>query len=72
MVGFSLMRQYIPCGKVSENMYSEINRKVSFKEYKRAKTALFNSNIEYGYLQDGAAASKEFIPAFDGTGVVKK
>lgn len=72
MVGFSLMRQYIPCGKVSENMYSEINRKVSFKEYKRAQTALFNSNIEYGYLQDGTAASKEFIPAFDGTGVVKK
>ena len=71
-VGFSLMRQYIPCGKVSETMYSEINRKVSFKEYKRAKEALFNSNIEYGFLQDGSAASKEFIPAFDGTGVLKK
>jgi putative pyruvate formate lyase activating enzyme len=68
-VMFSLMRQYLPCGKVSETEFPELNRRISDAEYLAAENALFDSGIEDGFLQDAAAADKEFIPAFDGTGV---
>lgn len=66
-VMFSLMRQYIPCGKASE--YPELNRKVTDEEYQRVEDHLFASGIEDGFVQDDDSASKEFIPSFDGTGV---
>ena len=66
---FSLMRQYIPCGRVSAEEYPELNRKVTQEEYDTVEAALFNSTIEAGFVQDDESASEEFIPAFDGTGV---
>ena len=66
---FSLMRQYIPCGRVSAEEYPELNRKVTQEEYDAVEDALFNSTIEAGFVQDDESASEEFIPAFDGTGV---
>ncbi|MDD3153914.1 MAG: radical SAM protein [Victivallaceae bacterium] len=67
---FSLMRQYLPCGKVSPTEYPELNRRVSHREFERVRKALFDSGIEDGFLQtSSSAASEEFIPAFDGTGV---
>ena len=66
---FSLMRQYIPCGKVSAEEYPELNRKVTQEEYDTVEAALFDSTIEAGFVQDDESASEEFIPAFDGTGV---
>lgn len=68
-VCFSLMRQYIPCGRVSETEFPELNRKVSAAEYRRVERALFDSGIEDGFVQSGRAAAREFIPAFDGSGV---
>jgi putative pyruvate formate lyase activating enzyme len=68
-VMFSLMRQYLPCGKVSAGNYPELNRLVSNEEYARCEAALFDSGIEDGFVQDAESAGKEFIPAFDGTGV---
>lgn len=68
-VMFSLMRQYLPCGKVSAENYPELNRLVSNEEYARCEAALFDSGIEDGFVQDAESAGKEFIPAFDGTGV---
>ena len=67
---FSLMRQYMPCGKVSENSYPELNRKVTFLEYRRVREALLRSGIADGYFQGKSAASGEFIPVFDGEGVL--
>ncbi|MBO5308781.1 MAG: radical SAM protein [Lentisphaeria bacterium] len=67
---FSLMRQYIPCGRVSETEYPELNRKVTQEEYDVVEEALFNSTIEAGFVQDDESASKEFIPDFDGSGVL--
>ena len=68
---FSLMRQYVPCGRAKE--YPEIDRTLSDEEYKEAEAYLLASSIEDGYLQEEAAcASEDFIPAFDGTGVLKK
>ena len=66
---FSLMRQYIPCGIVSEENYPELNRKLSDFEYETIEGVLFDSGIEDGFLQDEEAASDEFIPLFDGSGV---
>ena len=64
---FSLMHQYIPCGDAAK--YPEINRTVSKAEYKEIEAHLFASNIEDGFVQDGDAASCNFIPDFDGTGI---
>ena len=64
---FSLMHQYIPCGDAAK--YPEINRTVSKAEYKEIEAHLSASNIEDGFVQDGDAASCDFIPDFDGTGI---
>ena len=66
-VMFSLMHQYVPCGRANE--YPEINRKVTDEEYKELESYLLQSTIEDGFVQEGYAACKDFIPCFDGTGV---
>lgn len=66
-VMFSMMHQYVPCGRANE--YSEINRKVTDEEYKELESYLLQSTIEDGFVQEGDAACKDFIPCFDGTGV---
>jgi len=66
-VMFSLMHQYVPCGRANE--YPEINRKVTDEEYKELESYLLQSTIEDGFVQEGNAACKDFIPCFDGTGV---
>lgn len=68
---FSLMRQYMPCGRVSDTEFPEINRRVAYKEYCRVRDALLNSGITDGYFQGGDAAKSQFIPVFDGSGVEK-
>ncbi len=66
---FSLMRQYLPCGRVSDSEFPELNRRVSALEYRRVSDYLFRSSIENGFFQEKGSASKEFIPSFDGSGV---
>ena len=66
---FSLMRQYMPYGRVSATEFPELNRRVTYREYRRVKDALLDSTVADGYFQGGDAARKEFIPLFDGTGV---
>ncbi|MBR7120781.1 MAG: radical SAM protein [Lentisphaeria bacterium] len=61
---FSLMRQYLPCGEVSENNFPELNRRISDYEYEVAEAALFASGIEDGFVQDADSAVKDFIPDF--------
>ncbi len=64
---FSLMRQYIPCGRAAD--YPELSRTVTDEEYQQVEDHLMASGIEDGFVQDEAAASSSFIPSFDGTGV---
>ncbi len=64
---FSLMRQYIPCGRAQE--FPEINRKVSDDEYGELEDYLLHSSVEDGFLQEKTAASEDFIPCFDESGV---
>lgn len=66
---FSLMHQYIPCGNAAK--YPEINRKVSDEEYREIQDYLFASGIEDGFVQEGEAASGDFVPTWDLTGVEK-
>ena len=68
-VMFSLMRQYLPCGEVSEDAYPELNRRVTDEEYAIIEEALYSSGIEDGFVQDESSASGEFIPCFDNSGV---
>lgn len=64
---FSLMHQYVPCGRAAE--YPEIDRNVTADEYRQVEEYLFASGIEDGFVQEDDAASTDFIPCFDGTGV---
>ena len=64
---FSLMRQYVPCGRAAD--FPELNRKLTEEEYQAAEDYLFGTGIEDGFVQEAEAASESFIPAFDGTGV---
>ena len=66
---FSLMRQYIPFGRVLDGEFPELNRKLSDFEYETIESVLFESGIEDGFLQDEDAADTAFIPVFDGSGV---
>ncbi|MBQ4637893.1 MAG: radical SAM protein [Clostridia bacterium] len=63
-----IMAQYTPCGKAAD--YPEINRKITQEEYDRVLSYLKYSSIEDGYIQEMEAAGEEYIPDFDGTGVI--
>ena len=64
---FSLMRQYVPCGRAEA--FPDLNRKVTDEEYSQVESYLFDSGIEDGFVQEEESSSRDFIPAFDGTGV---
>ena len=68
---FSLMRQYVPCGSVSDSQYPDLNRTLTNAEYEEVEKYLFSTSIEDGFVQEGASADSQFIPAFDGTGILK-
>jgi len=64
---FSLMCQYVPCYRAGE--FAEISRPLTQEEYDRLESYLRFSPIEAGYMQDLEAASEEYIPPFDLTGL---
>lgn len=64
---FSLMRQYVPCGRAAE--FPEIDRRLTDEEYEEAESYMEALGIEDGYVQQKEASDTDFIPAFDGTGV---
>ena len=66
---FSLMRQYTPWGRASE--FPEINRPITDEEYEECESYMEALGIEDGYVQQKASSNANFIPAFDGTGVLK-
>ena len=67
---FSLMRQYTPFGNISE--FPELQRTLTDDEYEEVQDYLFESGIEDGFLQDKESAVQDFIPPFNGEGVIKK
>lgn len=64
----SVMAQYVPCGDLTE--YKEINRSLTQREYDKVVNHIFDLGLDKIFVQELEAASDEFIPDFDFTGVV--
>lgn len=64
----SVMAQYVPCGDLTE--YKEINRPLTQREYDKVVNYIFDLGLQKIFVQELEAASDEFIPDFDFTGVV--
>lgn len=64
----SVMAQYVPCGNLTE--YKEINRPLTQREYDKVVNHIFDLGLQKIFVQELEAASDEFIPDFDFTGVV--
>ena len=65
-VRFSLMSQYVPLGRAAE--YPEINRRLRRSEIRSAQEYMAALHLS-GYIQGEEAASGEYVPDFDVTGV---
>lgn len=63
---FSLMSQYVPCGRAAE--YPEINRRARNSEIRAAEEYSSALNLD-GFTQELLSATEGFIPDFDLTGV---
>ena len=63
---FSLMSQYVPCGRAAE--YPEINRRARNSEIRAAEEYFSALNLD-GFTQELLSATEGFIPDFDLTGV---
>lgn len=62
----SLMGQYVPCGRARE--IPGMNRRVTKREYDRVKAHMQMIGLD-GYRQELEAASGEYVPDFDLSGV---
>ena len=65
----SIMNQYTPVRELKE--FSELNRKVTKREYEKVLDAATDMGIKNGFIQEGETASESFIPEFDYEGVRK-
>ncbi len=65
-VYFSLMSQYVPLGRAAE--YSEIDRPLRKSEIRAAQDYMAALELP-GFVQDAEAATGEYVPHFDLTGV---
>ncbi|MDD5952398.1 MAG: radical SAM protein [Oscillospiraceae bacterium] len=59
----SLMAQYVPCGKVNDEQYSELNRRITKRELSKVEAYLYGLGME-GFVQERSSAQKDFIPSF--------
>lgn len=64
----SLMAQYTPCGDLSDT--PELTRKITQREYDKVVNYAISKGISKLYLQELTSADKNFIPAFDFTGIM--
>ena len=64
----SLMAQYIPCTDLMD--YSEINRKITPREYDKVVNYAIERGISKMFIQEISSADKKYIPQFDFFGVI--
>lgn len=64
---FSLMAQYVPMGRAKD--MDDLNRPITELEYDAVLSYMDLLGIEDGYTQDFMAASRDFIPDWDLTGL---
>lgn len=60
----SLMCQYIPMGKVSDKEFSQINRKITRREYDKVKLEMMRLGID-GFTQELSSADESYVPEWD-------
>lgn len=63
----SLMAQYLPLPEIK--LPAELAHPLTATEYEKVCAKLFELELEDGYVQELEAATVEFVPAFDLTGV---
>ena len=63
----SIMNQYTPVYK--QKKYTELNRKVTEREYKKVLDYALEIGVENGFWQTGDTAKESFIPTFDYEGL---
>ena len=64
----SLMAQYIPCTNLAD--FSEINRKITPREYDKVVNYAVEKGITKLFIQEISSADKKYIPPFDFSGVI--
>ncbi len=64
----SLMAQYVPCGDLSR--HSELNRKITSREYGKVADYAIQCGLEKLFLQELSSADESYIPSFDFEGVL--
>ena len=61
------MNQYTPV--YEQKKYTELNRKVTEREYKKVLDYALEIGLENGFWQTGDTAKESFIPDFDYEGL---
>jgi len=64
---FSLMSQYVPMHKA--NMFKEINRKITKREYDKVCEHCFDKSFADVYFQSLKSSTTEYLPKFDLSGI---
>ena len=67
-VQFSLMSQYIPMGPAAK--VSPFDRRITQEEYDAVLSWLYFFGLENGFIQGPEAASLEYVPEFNGEGIM--
>ena len=68
-VGVSLMSQYVPMGPAAK--LPPFDRRITQEEYDTVLSWLYFFGLDQGFVQGPEAASLEYVPEFNGEGVVK-
>lgn len=61
----SIMAQYFPTYKVSENNFKEINRKISKEELEEIEEYIFDLGFVNGFIQELGEHEEEYVPEFN-------
>ena len=64
----SLMSQYVPMGPAAK--LPPFDRRITPEEYDTVLSWLYFFGLEEGFVQGPEAASLEYVPAFDGEGII--
>ena len=64
----SLMSQYVPMGPAAK--LPPFDRRITAEEYDTVLSWLYLLGLEEGFVQGPEAASLEYVPEFDGTGIL--
>lgn len=66
----SLMSQYVPMGPAAK--VPPFDRRIKREEYDTVLSWMYLLGLDAGFLQGPEAASLEYVPEFDGTGILKR